>query len=216
MCINDICFLFFLAAIVLGFAVLIYFLLRFRKSSLKDNLLISGDQIWETVSGQAGKLKLLKSDLLFSIHQDYSNVVGCLLVKNVKNQVVGKVHFPIASRRNTILIGDKEFVVEFPLTWNRTAILRESDELLVRAKYIKKSWLGRHEFEIPGYGTLDSARQLWGLNVLVKYKLRQLQFSSNEIVGFKTRIPSIQEKGNIVLLPAAIPLEVQIFILVTT
>ena len=76
---------FFLLAVLIGFAVLIYILLKHRKSWLKENLLITADQIWETISERAEKLNLKKSELLFAISQDATATTVCLVVKDAKN-----------------------------------------------------------------------------------------------------------------------------------
>ena len=125
---------FFLFAVLIGFAVLIYILLNYRKSWLKENLLITAEQIWETISERAEKLNFKKSELLFAISQDATATTVCLVVKDSKNQIVGQVFSQMATRQRTIKMDNDTFTVDFPLTRNRTATLRKS----------KVEWRGNH------------------------------------------------------------------------
>ena len=198
---------FFLLAVLIGFAVLIYILLNYRKSWLKENLLITAEQIWETISERAEKLNFKKSELLFGILQDATATIVCLVVKDSKNQIVGQVFSQMATRQRTIKMDNDTFTVDFPLTWNRTAILRKSNGGGIIAKYTQTSWFGRHLFEVTGYGKLKSERPSLNAKIVFNYRIGE------KLIGTAQEISSTREKGRLVVLPLDIPLEVRIFVL---
>ena len=198
---------FFLLAVLIGFAVLIYILLNYRKSWLKENLLITAEQIWETISERAEKLNFKKSELLFAILQDATATIVCLVVKDSKNQIVGQVFSQMATRQRTIKMDNDTFTVDFPLTWNRTAILRKSNGGGIIAKYTQTSWFGRHLFEVTGYGKLKSERPSLNAKIVFNYRIGE------KLIGTAQEISSTREKGRLVVLPLDIPLEVRIFVL---
>ena len=198
---------FFLLAVLIGFAVLIYILLNYRKSWLKENLLITAEQIWETISERAEKLNFKKSELLFGILQDATATIVCLVVKDSKNQIVGQVFSQMATRQRTIKMDNDTFTVDFPLTWNRTATLRKSNGGGIIAKYTQTSWFGRHLFEVTGYGKLKSERPSLNAKIVFNYRIGE------KLIGTAQEISSTREKGRLVVLPLDIPLEVRIFVL---
>ena len=198
---------FFLFAVLIGFAVLIYILLNYRKSWLKENLLITAEQIWETISERAEKLNFKKSELLFGILQDATATIVCLVVKNSKNQIVGQVFSQMATRQRTIKMDNDTFTVDFPLTRNRTATLRKSNGGGIIANYTQTSWFGRHQFEVTGYGKLKSERPSLNAKIVFNYRIGE------KLIGTAQEISSTREKGKLVVLPLDIPLEVRIFIL---
>ena len=198
---------FFLLAVLIGFAVLIYILLNYRKSWLKENLLITAEQIWETISERAEKLNFKKSELLFAISQDATATTVCLVVKDSKNQIVGQVFSQMATRQRTIKMDNDTFTVDFPLTWNRTATLRKSNGGGIIAKYTQTSWFGRHLFEVTGYGKLKSERPSLNAKIVFNYRIGE------KLIGTAQEISSTREKGRLVVLPLDIPLEVRIFVL---
>ena len=198
---------FFLLAVLIGFAVLIYILLKHRKSWLKENLLITADQIWETISERAEKLNFKKSELLFAISQDATATTVCLVVKDSKNQIVGQVFSQMATRQRTIKMNNDTFTVDFPLTWNRTATLRKSNGGGIIANYTQTSWFGRHQFEVTGYGKLKSERPSLNFKIVFNYRIGE------KLIGTAQEISSTRKIGRLVILPLSLPLEVRIFVL---
>ena len=198
---------FFLLAVLIGFAVLIYILLNYRKSWLKENLLITAEQIWETISERAEKLNFKKSELLFAISQDATATTVCLVVKDSKNQIVGQVFSQMATRQRTIKMDNDTFTVDFPLTWNRTATLRKSNGGGIIANYKQTSWFGRHQFEVTGYGKLKSERPSLNAKIVFNYRIGE------KLIGTAQEISSTREKGKLVVLPLDIPLAIRIFVL---
>ncbi len=207
MTVNESSLGFLLLAVVVGFGCLVYMLLNNRKSFLQENFLVTADQIWETIAAQAEKFNLKKSEMLFAIPQDASATSVCLVVRDSQNQILGYAFSRTATRQRTIKVGQETFAVDFPLTWNRTAILRTSLGEGIIAKYTQTSWRGQHEFEVAGYGTLRSKRP-------PRFFERAFQYRMDEkVVGIARTISSIREKGKLIVVPVSLPPEVRMFML---
>lgn len=207
MCSGDDCLIYYFFLILIGFAVLIYFLLKYRASLQKEFLEITADQAWEDVANQAENLNLSKSNVLFGIWQDASATTMSLIVKDSKNQVVGKVFKPMGSREQTIIIGDQVFLIEFPLTWNRTAILHSPNGAGIIAKYARTNWFARYEYDLSGHGVVTSDWPGFNLKAVYNYKFNE------KLVGKRQNISSAFEKGRILIFPSELPLEIRIFLL---
>ena len=198
---------FLLIASFVGFACVIYMLLQYRKSFLQKNLLVTADQIWETIAGQAEKFNCKKSEMLFGMPQDASATNVCLVIKDFQNHIVGHVFSEMATRQQTIKVEHETFTIDFPLTWNRTAILRSALGEGIIAKYTQTSLLGQHEFEVTGYGTVKSERPTLSFKNIFIYQIGE------KLIGITQAISSTREKGKLVVLPVSLPLEVRMFML---
>ncbi len=113
----------------------------------------------------------------------------------------------MATRQRTIKVEYKTFTIDFPLTWNRTAILRTSLGEEIIAKYTQTSWFGRHEFDVTGHGTLKPERPTLCFKNVFNYRIGET------LIGTAQAISSTREKGKLVVLPLSLPLEVRMFIL---
>jgi hypothetical protein len=207
MCSDDSCLIYYFFLILIFFAFLIYFLLKYRGSLQKEYLEVTADQVWDSVGKKVASLNLSKSNMLFGVWQDATATTMSLIVKDSKNQLVGQVFKPMGSRKQTIKIGDQIFLIEFPLTWNRTAILYAPNGAGIIAKYIKTSWFVRHEYDLTGYGVITSNWPGLNLKAVSNYKLH------DKLIGTCQNISSTREKGRLIIFPLDIPLEIRLFIL---
>lgn len=207
MCSSDYCLLFYLFLILIGFAVLIYFLLKKRDSLLREYLEFNADQAWDSVKKNLVPINLSKSHLLFGVWQDASATALNLIVKDSKNQIVGEIFKPMGSREQKITINGQIFLIEFPLTWNRTAILYAPNGSKVLARYRKTSWLNRHEFEVSNFGVLKSQWPGHNFKAHYNYKL------NDKLVGTCQNISATRQMGRLLVFPSDLPLEVRLFIL---
>jgi hypothetical protein len=192
------------STIILFFTVFIFLLLRLRKRIMENSLQITSDQLWSSISDRVEKFFLQKSDMLFGINQDWSNTVAYLLIKNAQDEIVGRVYFKV--RKRIINISEKEFLVHFPLTWHRSANLYSSEGKVI-ATYRQYAF-GRHEYDVPGFGLIQSIRIRQGIKNLYFYKI------DSKVIGVREEITSnLLSRGRLVILPAELPLEVRLFIL---
>ncbi|MBC7428850.1 MAG: hypothetical protein H7336_09585 [Bacteriovorax sp.] len=206
MCNGNDCLIYFFFLVLTGFVVLIYFLLKYRESFQKDNLEITVDQAWASLAQRATHLNFFKSNILFGVWQDASLTKTNLLVKDSNDKIVGQVLSQMGSRVKEIKIEERTFLIKFPMTWNRTAVLIAPNSGII-AKYEKTNWFGRHEFDVAKYGVLRSMWPGFNSKGIFNYKLH------DKIIGTYQQISSTREKGRIVLLPLDLPLEVRLFIL---
>lgn len=197
---------YFLIAILLGFAALIYFLLKYRKQLQNKDLKMTADEVWKKVSETSFLFNLSKSELIFWNPKDATASTLSLIVKDGFDQMIGEVFISMGSRKRTITMGHYKFFIKFQLTWNRSAILSSEDGHQL-AQYRQTSWSGRHEIEVNNFGTLKSERAQLGPRVTFNYHL------NDQWIGMTQEISSLRKSGRLALLPHEIPLEVRIFIL---
>lgn len=207
MCSSLTCLGFYLGAVLIGFTLLIWILLKYRQIFLKNNMQLTAQQIWKGVSKRATKNSFLDSNLLFGIWQDSSATRRSLVIKNVRNEIVGHVEFPMNERNFIITMGSEIFKAQFPLTWNQTAQLfsQKNDSLL--ATYCKLNIFGKHQFDVLNYGTLISERPSLSPRIVFNYRL------GLQLIGTTEEISSCRQVGRLAVLPADLPLPIQIFIL---
>jgi hypothetical protein len=197
-----------LLAIIIFFTGFIFLLLKYRKKFFQRNLLIQADTVWSHVADRATRLNLPKSDLIFGIWQDESATITKFIVKNYKNEVLGNAEIQMASRVIKISIGSETFEVSFPLTWNREAKLRAENSDAILASYLKMNIFDKHQFGIPGYGSLISERSIFSPRMVTDYRLDGL------LIGTREEISSFQHVGRLAVIPSDLPLAIRIFILI--
>jgi len=207
MCKGPECLGYLLLAVLIGFTGLIFLLLTYRKKILKQSLKVTADEIWSGLSS-VDKTAFKRSDLLFGISQDQSAWVSMLLVKNDRDETVGRVEFPTGARRYRIWIKEELFNIDFQLTWNRSAVLSADNDHSPLASYERYGAFGRRRFKIPGYGEILSARRKIGLRNIFDYHL------DGKLMGTSQKLSASREIGSLILLPSDLPLHIRIFLLV--
>ncbi|CAN5475770.1 hypothetical protein BH10BDE1_BH10BDE1_26290 [soil metagenome] len=215
MCSDPACLGYALILVLVGFAVLIYVLLKYRKKLFKQALLITADQVWANISDRATTSGHTKSDLLFGIWQEATPTEMIMLVRNHENDLVGRVEFPMGQRNWKISIGEERFEIDFPLTWNRTADLRRENSEAILASYsigssfgLNGSSFGGRHFDISGYGNLVSERLNFSRLKVANYQLNKI------LVGTSQEISRVRQTGRLILFASSLPLQVRIFLLV--
>lgn len=207
MCSSNECLIYYLFLVLIIFYLIIYFLLKYRKYLQEQYLKITADQVWESAMKQIACLNLSKANLLFAVWQDVSTTTMSLIVKDANNEIVGQVFTPTGTRKKTIKIGEQFFLIEFPFTWNRTAILHAPNGAGIIAKYVKTNWLGHHKFDLIRHGELISESSSANLRATFNYKL------NGNLIGTCQNISTAYEKGRLLILPSNLPIEIRIFIL---
>lgn len=196
-----------LLAVAFGFALWIFFLLHLRQKLQTKNMQMDPETVWKSVLNQALVLNLSPSNMLYGVLQDISSTEISLIFKDVNNQIVGRLNRKTLQGKRTLTIENETFVIEYPKTWKRSAILRSSKDESILARYSETNWLGEHEFDIKGYGTLKAKRRSIDLKVSYDYIM------ANKTIGTGQKIYKFREIGRVVVLPDDLPLAVKIFIL---
>lgn len=206
MCQNSDCLGYILLIVLLGFAVLIYFLLRHRKNFLSENLQISPDKIWEMISQRATQNRLSKEDFIYGVYQDKTASILQILVKDSKGVVIASIENPMGQRRLDISVGNEKFEVEYPLTWRKSAILKSNQGMLL-SKFEKLPFSYRkHQFIIPNLGSLISQNSKLSTHFPFDYYL------NGKAIGITQGI-SRRAVGSIAAFPSHVPLSIKVFIL---
>ena len=197
-----------LLGVIVGFTILIFFLLKLRKKQMDLDLQLKAEEVWSSFKNQILESTLAQKDMLFYAAKDRSMSTVSLVVKDHESSVLAEVVCPMGVRVRTFALGDEQYSIEYPLTWKRTAVLKRDRDQQELAFYRQTGWFGRHEIEIPGIGILKSQRAEWTGRMLLNYYLQHKQ------VGAAQKISKLREIGYVAAILRDIPQEVRIFILV--
>ncbi len=210
MCNNEACLGYFLLAVICGFGLLIFLGLKYNSIFLAKNLLITTDSIWSSLQNRPYISVFSNADLLFGVWQEHptKSTSAVLTIKDHLENSVGHVEFPIGKRFFVITLGNESYTVEFPMTWSRTAILKSNSTGTKMASYAAISMFGKHKFEIPDLGTLQS--NFPSLNFQVGYTY----FLRGEFFGIAENVSKTRRIGRYCLFPSRLSLAVRIFMMV--
>jgi hypothetical protein len=191
-----------------AFTLLIVVSLKLRQRLQQKALMLTASQIWQGVSKKASEMNLPHSQLIFTIFQDSSPTEITLVAKDANDEVIGTIKKPMLGRKRYLTIAEENFIIEFPATWNRSAILYSArDYNQIIARYKQSGWMGRHTYEIAGLGRMRSIRSKFNLKGSWEYIM------DSKKIGIKQSISSTFAIGNMALLPQELPLAVRLFIL---
>jgi hypothetical protein len=204
---SESSFGYLLLLILVGFSLLIYFLLKVRRRLQEQDLLIDPELVWKNIAPQAEAFNLAQSEMIYGIFQDKTSTTISLLVHDHKGQLKGRIDSPMGSREKTLTIGEEKYLIQILPTWNRKVILRSYDEEKVIATFTQSNILGRHEFDVVNFGVLKSERHFRNYKTAFDYKL------NGKTCGSKQAISSIRESGRVAIISSEIPEVVRIFIL---
>ncbi len=207
MCYDQSCLGYLLSFTAAAFTILIYFSLKGRKKFLEQNLRLTAGQVWQSSVKRSNQARFKFSDLLFSIQQDGSASSVFFVVKNFKNEIMGRIECTMGSREYKIWIGTELYRVNFLTSGWRSAELTSDTSSSVLAAYKMINVFGKSELNIPGYGRLSSERSNLSWRAVFFFR-----FNKN-VLGLKQRISFTREIGNLIVLPPEIPLQIRIFIL---
>ena len=205
---NNVSILLYLLILTLaGFALLIVVSLKVRKRLQQKALSLTASQIYERAATKAQALKLGFDGLIYAVFQDSSATEMSLLAKNSQDEFIGSIRKPTLGRKRFLNTGNQEFIIEFPPTWNRSAILYSAHDGKILARCKQTSWSGAHVYEIENYGSLKSNRSNFNFQGTWEY------LKDSKKIGMKQSISSLKETGTLAILPDEIPLPVRLFIL---
>ena len=138
--------------------------------------------------------------MFFGIWQDQSPTQISLIVKDSEDHVVGQVLYGFVNRERTIKVGDHTYKVEFPLTWNRTALLHSPDNCKILARYFQNDLFSRREFDLGEIGKLKEERKIFSLRKTAIYTI------GDKVVGVRQNFSLWREDGLVIFLPKEIDL----------
>lgn len=208
MCSSESCLGYLLLMVILGFSVLIFFLIKYRKYLQDKDLQISAEQIWKMRPDIILNRNISKADMIFGVWQDKTASVTELVVKNSNDEVVGVVEHHMGSREYRILMGEQIFRVELPVNWGRSIAHLVSNDGKIQATYERKSFSMReHKYSILNFGELKSKRSLLSLRQSIEY------FQNEKFMAMTCQISSFRKIGRVGFFSLDYPLQIRIFIL---
>ncbi len=188
------------------FGAVILFGLHTREARMARNLQLRAQDLWAPFA-QSG---LERDSLLYGVFQDRSTTQIEMLVRNAKDEQVGRVVFHAISRTGAITISTDTatFAVDVLPTWSQCMVLRSergSPDALCTSKRL---WWGARRFDAREVGILVSR---------LRHRLRLAPISSISLdgaqVGVSQHVGGAFDRGVLLLLPASIPLPIRMFVL---
>ncbi len=207
MCSDETCLGYLLLGVLVGFALLIYFLLQYRRKFLAQNLQLPADQIWNSVASSALRFGGLRTELIYGIWQDKTTTVSKLVLKNSIGDAIGFIEYPLASTEFKLVLGDEAYTIEYPPLLRRTAYLKKMDGTRLATFQKEPFSILKHRFSISDIGVITSKRPFFNFRVPFDY------YHDEKIIGTVQKISSTREIGQLALLPLNYPRPVRIFIL---
>ncbi len=199
-------FIYFIVAILFGFSLFIYFLLKLRETLQKKDLTTGPDEVWASCLEFASKWDMKKSNMIYGIYQDTSLAAISLVVNDHNGSVIARVEKKSLSRKKNLTIGSQKYEIEYPLSWKKSAILKSLNSPEVLAIYRETGNFGHHEFNVNGLGKFISEKTL-SMKYTLDYKLK------GKIVGRRQGLSALRDKGRLGVFADEVSLPVKIFIL---
>lgn len=199
-------FILFILLVFVGSFFFIRFLLKFHDSTCRENLKMTSSDAWKIIQTRANEIQLSRENLIYGVYQDENFTTASMLLRNSKDEEVGKALYPTARRNREMFVSGERYIITHVWSWRGKAILQKENDDKVLATHVRLRF-GKHKFEIPGYGTLESSFPSWNSTARFKYMLHK------KPVGLVDLTFAGYKKGRIAVLPQDIPLEVKFFML---
>lgn len=194
------------AALIALFALAIYFGLRIRKKNFAENLDLHAADIWPQIQGSVSNF----SDLLYGVWQDYSATEVGMIVKDCRDQQVGKIIYRMIVRPGYISIetADGHFKVDALPTLRESLSLRSANNGSESLCDFTRLARGTYRFDAKSFGVLESNPPL-GLRIapVFEYTL------NGSPAGASRHIGGWSDRGRMLALPQQLPLPVRLFVL---
>jgi hypothetical protein len=199
-------FLLFIILVFVGSFFFIRFLMKYQEKSYRENLKITSSDAWKIIQIRSNEIHLSRENLIYGIYQDENVTTASMLLRNSKDEEVGKSLYPMAKRKKEMFVSGEKYIITHVLSWRGKAILQKENDESILATRINLRF-GKHKFDIPDYGTLESSLASWSFKVGYKYMLHKRPVGLIDFTfdGYK--------KGRIAVLPQDIPLEVRCFMI---
>lgn len=192
--------------IIALFAVVIWLGLRVRKAQMSRNLRMSAQEVWAPFAHS----RLERDALLYGVRQDRSMLDIEMLVRDSKDEEVGRVVWHGGTRREalTISTGAASFTADILPTMKMRAALHSANDASDTLCTFERSWTGTHRFHVTGAGTLESRRRKrLSLAPISDFTLDSVPVGASQHIG------GAIDRGVLLILPPSIPLHVRMFIL---
>ncbi len=203
---NELSLIKLLFVICLFFAIVIYFGLRVRKRSMAEALQLKAQDIWAPLQTSEWNM----ANLLYGVLQDFSATEIGLIVRDFRDQQVGKITFHMGVRQGWITLETDSggFEVDVSPTLRQSMVLHPAGDNSQTICLFKKLPRGAFSFEAKGFGLLESkAPHRLRIAPWFEYRLNGRPVGGSQHIGGWT------DRGSLLVLPGDIPLPIRLFIL---
>ena len=203
---NASLFVWLAVTLVALFALVISAGLRFRRRSFQSALQLRAQDIWMSVQDSRWNF----NDLLYGILQDFSSTQLGVIVRDCRDQEVGRISFHAGIRQAwvTFETGGETFQADSLPTLRQATVLHRSGEASPALCTFRRLAMGTFQVEVEGFGTIASQPPL-GPRLAPRYEF----VVDGRTVGASQHIGGWHNRGIWLVLPSSIPLPVRIFML---
>jgi len=195
-----------IAALIVLFALAIYFGLRVRKKNFAENLDLHAADIWPQLQDSASNF----SDLLYGVWQDFSSTEVGMIVRDCRDQKVGKIVYRMIARQGCVAIETPNGIFETDSlpTLRESLSLRPANDGSQSLCDFTRLAGGTYRFDAKSFGILES-KPPRGLRIapVFSYTL------NGNPVGASRHIGGWSDRGRMLVLPQQLPLPIRIFVL---
>lgn len=201
---NMLSVVFVIAAL---FAATMYVGLRFRKASMSGNLQLHAQELWAPLAAEGWD----RECLLYGVLQDFSPCDAGMIVRNSRDEDIGKIIFHVAARKGGITLQTKDASFEANVlpTFQQSVALHPSGDESSTLCTFKRGMDGSYCFRTnDGSGLLESISPM-----PVQFAPRYAYERDGKRVGVAQHIGGPLNRGQLLVLPSDIPLPIRMFIL---
>ena len=189
------------------FGAVIYFSLRFRRSSMKDSLDIRAAGLWEPFTGDGFAFE----SLTYGVTQDFSAFEIGMIVRDCRDEQIGRVAIRTGARAPWVTIESDGALYEvdaLPSFAARRCILHPAGDAGKVLCTFSASFWGTFRFDVNGFGVIES-RPVARLRITPRFELTL----DGRKIGVSQHIGGLVNRGRLLILQADLAPPVRSFIL---
>lgn len=196
------------AAIAALFGLVIAFGLRQRRRGMTEaNLIRARDLILP-----AGVSAATANSLLYAIRQDVSATELGLLVRNERDEEIGRITFHMARRTGamSLIVAGESFEADVLPTMRQRIVMHPAGNPATAVCTFDRGAWATHRFAVAGVGTVESKP-----GSRLRVAATRTFTLNGRAIGISQQIGGIVNRGVMLVLSDSIPLPVRVFILAT-
>ena len=189
----------------LTFAITLYVGLRLRKRSMMENLQLKARDIWAPLQTPGWNME----NLLYGVLQDFSATEAGLIVRDFRDEEVGRITFHTGARKGwiTIQAGAELLEADVLPTLLQSITLHSANTTQNICTFTRMRG-GIYHFDAKGVGVLES-KPSNRVQMTPWFEYRR----NDQPVGGGQRVGRWVDRGRLLVLPHDIPLPIRMFVL---
>lgn len=188
------------------FGAVIFFGLRRRRAQMRASLEIRAQEIWTPFAQSGWNF----DSLLYGVLQDFSATQIGMIVRDSRNEEVGRITFHMAARRGAITIATANecYQADVLPTFQRRVVLHSAmNDNEALCTFTRRMW-GQHRFDVAGTGAIEGT-----VDGRLRLAPRYAFSLAGKRIGVSQQIGGAVNRGVLLILPNTIPLYIRLFIL---